>query len=292
MPSKIKKASNIGFCMGVRRAIDIITDVAAKQGGVETLGALVHNQQVLKKLTERGVRIVDDIRDVKSDTVVISAHGVGPKVTDEIKSRKLKSIDTTCPFVKRAQVAAKKLAGDGFYTVVFGDVGHPEVKGILGWADGKGMATLDACDLEKLPEMPKKLGILSQTTQIPAAFSRFVKDVLDLVLVKDAEIRIIDTICHDIRRRQPDTLKMAKGSDVVFVIGGRNSANTKHLFELCSTVADTHQIETAKEIKAVWLKGKQKIGVTAGASTDDETIDEVMARIADLTVSSPPLRGR
>ena len=283
MPVKIKKASSIGFCMGVRRAIDIISDVAEKQGGVETLGALVHNQQVLGKLASRGVKIVDDIDDVKGRTLVISAHGVGPKVTEEIKLRGLTVTDTTCPFVKRAQVAAKKLSDAGFYTVVFGDVNHPEVKGILGWADGRGMATLDARDLEKLADVPKKLGILSQTTQIPAAFSEFVKDVLDLALVKDAEIRIIDTLCHDIRRRQADTLKMARGSDVVFVIGGRNSANTQHLFELCSTVADTHQIETAKDIKPAWLKGKTKIGVTAGASTDDETIDEVMAKLERLT---------
>ncbi|RJO62371.1 MAG: 4-hydroxy-3-methylbut-2-enyl diphosphate reductase [Dehalococcoidia bacterium] len=283
MPTRIKKASNIGFCMGVRRAIDIITDVADKQGGVETLGALVHNQQVLKKLAEHGVSIVDNVSDIKGKTVVVSAHGVGPRVTEEIESRGLTAIDTTCPFVKRAQVAARKLADAGFYTVVFGDVDHPEVKGILGWADGKGMATLDARDLSKLEELPRKLGLLSQTTQIPKAFSRFVKDVIDIALVKDAEIRVIDTLCHDIRRRQADTLKMAKDSDIVFVIGGRNSANTKHLFELCSTVADTRLIETAAEIDPAWLKNKQKIGVTAGASTDDETIDDVMARLRDVT---------
>jgi 4-hydroxy-3-methylbut-2-enyl diphosphate reductase len=180
-------------------------------------------------------------------------------------------------------VAARKLALAGFYTVVFGDVNHPEVKGILGWAEGKGMATLDARELSKLEEMPRKLGILSQTTQIPEAFSHFVKDVIDIALVKDAEIRIIDTLCHDIRRRQADTLKMAQDSDIVFVIGGRNSANTKHLFELCSTVADTRLIETAAEIDLSWLKNKNKIGVTAGASTDDETIDDVMACLRDVT---------
>jgi 4-hydroxy-3-methylbut-2-enyl diphosphate reductase len=283
MPIRIKKASSIGFCMGVRRAIDIITDVADKQGGVETLGALVHNQQVLKKLADHGVRIIDDVSDVKGKTVVISAHGVGPRVTEEIESRGLTAIDTTCPFVKRAQVAARRLAEAGFYTIVFGDVNHPEVKGILGWAEGKGMATLDARDLSKLEGLPRKLGILSQTTQIPVAFSRFVKDVIDIALVKDAEIRIIDTLCHDIRRRQADTLKMAKDSDIVFVIGGRNSANTQHLFDLCSEVADTHLIETAAEINPAWLKNKGKIGVTAGASTDDETIDDVMARLHDVT---------
>jgi 4-hydroxy-3-methylbut-2-enyl diphosphate reductase len=283
MAVKIKKASNIGFCMGVRRAIDIITDVADKQGGVETLGALVHNQQVLKKLADHGVRIIDNVSDIKGKTVVISAHGVGPRVMEEIESQGLIAIDTTCPFVKRAQVAARKLAEAGFYTIVFGDVNHPEVKGILGWAEGKGMAMPDSRDLSKLEEIPRKLGILSQTTQIPEAFSRFVKDVIDIALIKDAEISIIDTLCHDIRRRQADTLKMAQDSDIVFVIGGRNSANTKHLFELCSTVADTRLIETAAEIDPAWLKHKKKIGVTAGASTDDETIDDVMARLRDVT---------
>ena len=283
MESKITRASNIGFCMGVRRAIDIITEVAQQQGGVETLGALVHNQQVLGKLASQGVRIIDDVSDIKGRTVVISAHGVGPQVTREIESRGLSVIDTTCPFVKRAQVAARRLAEAGFYTIVFGDVDHPEVKGILGWAEGKGMATLDSGELGKMPELPRKLGILSQTTQIPEAFTRFVKDVVDLALVKDAEIHVIDTLCHDIRRRQADTLQMAQGSDIVLVIGGRNSANTKHLFELCATVADTRQIETAAEIDPAWLQGKSRIGVTAGASTDDETIDEVMARLRQIS---------
>jgi 4-hydroxy-3-methylbut-2-enyl diphosphate reductase len=269
--------------MGVRRAIDIITDAADKQGGVETLGALVHNQQVLKKLAEHRVRIIEKVSDVQGKTVFISAHGVGPKVMEEIESRGLTAIDTTCPFVKRAQVAARRLAEDGFYTIVFGDVEHPEVKGILGWANGNGMATIISSDLNRIERLPHKLGILSQTTQIPESFSNFVKDVIGIGLVKDAEIRVIDTLCHDIRRRQADTLKMAQGSDIVLVIGGRNSANTKHLYELCSTVVDTRQIETAAEINPAWLNGKVQIGVTAGASTDDETIDDVMTRLRDIT---------
>lgn len=283
MSIKIQKASNIGFCMGVRRAIDIITAAADEQGGVETLGALVHNQQVLKKLAEHGVRIIDKVSEVKGTTVFISAHGVGPKVMEEIESRGLTAIDTTCPFVKRAQVAARRLAEDGFYTIVFGDFGHPEVKGILGWANGNGMATLVSSDLKRIEHLPHKLGILSQTTQIPESFSNFVKDVINIGLVKDAEIRVIDTLCHDIRRRQADTLNMAQKSDLVLVIGGRNSANTKHLYELCSTVADTRQIETAAEINPEWLDNKNEIGVTAGASTDDETIDDVMTRLHHIT---------
>jgi 4-hydroxy-3-methylbut-2-enyl diphosphate reductase len=250
---------------------------------VETLGALVHNEQVLGKLAAMGVSTVDDTSQVRGDTLVISAHGVGPRVMDEIKARGLSVIDTTCPFVKRAQVAARRLAQDGFYTVVFGDAEHPEVKGILGWAEGQGMATTSVGDLAKLGELPRRLGLVSQTTQIPAAFSRFVKDVIDLALVRDAEIRIIDTVCHDIRRRQADTLKTARASDLMLVIGGQQSANTKHLFELCSAETETRLVETAAEIDPAWLAGKKSIGITAGASTDDETIDEVISRLEDLS---------
>ncbi|MCL2706781.1 MAG: 4-hydroxy-3-methylbut-2-enyl diphosphate reductase [Dehalococcoidia bacterium] len=271
--------------MGVRRAVDTVIRVSQQHSGVETLGALVHNQQVLGKLAGYGVRIIDNTSDIHGDTVVISAHGVGPQVTAELEARGVSVIDTTCAFVRRAQVAARRLADADFFTIVYGDGGHPEVKGILGWADGKGIATLDVATLRNMPNLPRKLGILSQTTQIPEAFAVFVKEVVDIALVKDAELHIIDTLCHDIRRRQSDTLKMAEGSDIVFIIGGRNSANTKHLFELCATVAETHQIETAADIEPGWLCGKKRIGVTAGASTDDATIDEVMLRLHALTDS-------
>ena len=137
--------------------------------------------------------------------------------------------------------------------------------------------------MQSMSDFPKKIGVLSQTTQIPEAFKAFVKSIIDIALGKDTEIHAIDTLCHDIRRRQADTLQMAKESDIVLVIGGRNSANTKHLFELCSTVTETYQVETATDINPLWLSGKQIVGVTAGASTDDATIDEVMARLNSIT---------
>jgi 4-hydroxy-3-methylbut-2-en-1-yl diphosphate reductase len=281
--AKIRKAENLGFCMGVRRAVAAIGEAAGGEGGVETLGALVHNQQVLDKLARRGVRTVNGLGQVKGRTVAISAHGVGPRVTDEIARRGLKAIDTTCPFVRRTQMAAKRLVEDGFFVVVFGDVNHPEVRGILGWADDRGLATREASDLLKLPELPRRLGVLSQTTQVPADFIRFVKDVIDLALVRDAEIRLIDTVCHDTRARQEGTLKLAQESDLVLVVGGRSSANTRHLCELCAGVTETRLIETAAEIEPSWLKGKERLGVAAGASTDDETIDEVVKRLEELT---------
>ena len=285
MALEIKKAADIGFCLGVRRAIDILEPVARKRGGVETLGAVVHNQQVLRRLAALGVRVVSSVEDIKGDTVVISSHGVGPKVEEEIRARQINIIDTTCPFVKRAQVAARKLAESGFYTIVYGDKAHPEVKGILGWADDKGIATLDAGDITRLDELPRRLGVLSQTTQIPVRFAGFAKKLIDLALVKDSELRIIDTICHDIRQRQAAALKLARESDLVLVIGGSTSANTRHLVELCSTVAETYLVEAADEIKPAWLKGQRRVGVTAGASTDEQTINEVLMRLKALAQS-------
>ena len=282
MSLKVKKAAGIGFCMGVRRAIDILEQVASERGGVETLGAVVHNRQVLRRLTDIGVKIVNSVDDIQGDVVVISSHGVSPQVEEEIRARHTKIIDTTCPFVKRAQVAARRLAESGFFTIVFGDVGHPEVKGILGWVGRKGMATQDASALIGLDYLPRRLGVLSQTTQIPAYFIHFTKELIDSALVKDSELRVIDTICHDIRRRQADTLRLAEESDLMLVVGGRNSANSQHLVELCSGVTKTHLVETADEIQSSWLQDKCCIGVTSGASTDEQTIDEVVARLESL----------
>ncbi len=148
---------------------------------------------------------------------------------------------------------------------------------------GQGVATLDANFLKKLPAVPRRLGILSQTTQIPDNFNTFVKGVLDIALVKDSEIRIIDTICHDIRERQAAAILLAGRSDLVLVIGGHTSANTRHLVELCSKVTETHLVETAGEIEPSWFPGQRRVGVTSGASTDDKTIDEVILRLKDLS---------
>lgn len=278
MPA-IEKASNTGFCFGVRRAINLLEKVARERGGMETLGAVVHNQQVLQKLSEIGVRVVNSIDDIKGDIVVTSSHGVSPDLEDDIRARHIDVISTTCPFVRRAQVAARRLAESGFFVIVYGDVNHPEVKGILGWAKGQGLATLDEKPIALLDPLPRRLGILSQTTQVPAHFAEFTKKMIDLALNKDSEIRIIDTICHDIRERQAAALELAHRADLMLVVGGRSSANTNRLAELCSQVTETHLIETASEIQPFWIKEKKLIGVTAGASTDERTVDEVMKRL-------------
>lgn len=282
MALEIKKATGIGFCLGVRRAIDILERVTAERVGIETLGAVVHNQQVLRRLDNIGVKVVKSVDGIQGNAVVTSSHGVSPQITEEIRSRNIEVIDTTCPFVKRAQVAARRLSESGFYTIVYGDVNHPEVKGILGRVKGKGMATLNADEVILSDKLPRRLGVLSQTTQIPAGFAEFVRKIVGSPSFKDTELRIIDTICHDIRQRQANALELAKESEIVIVVGGHTSANSHHLVELCSTLTKTYLVETADEIRPSWLKGKHNIGVTSGASTDEQTIDEVVARLETL----------
>ncbi len=280
---KIEKADKTGFCFGVRRAIDIIEGAAREYGRVETLGQLVHNQQVLQRLAETGIKVINDVGAIKSNTVAISTHGISPGLEAAIRARQIGVIDTTCPYVHRAQLVARRLAEAGFFVVIYGEADHPEVKGILGWARGNGLATLDENIVASLDPLPRRIGVLSQTTRIPAHFNEFVKRLIDSAFTKDSELRMIDTICHDIRERQEAAVKLASKVDLMFVVGGRNSANTNHLAQICSKITETHLIETAEEIKPEWLQDHQHIGVTAGASTDEQTINEVLAKLKAVT---------
>ncbi len=282
MMLEIERAEGIGFCFGVRRAIDLLVEAAGKYGAIETMGAVVHNQPVVEKLEGIGITIAESIGAIKGSRVAIRSHGVSPDEEAELRARQIEIIDTTCPFVHRAQIAAKRLAEAGFFTVIFGDALHPEIKSVMGWAQGKGTATLDVEALKKLENIPRRLGVLSQTTQIPEKFNAFVKSIVDVALAKDSELRIIDTICHDIRERQAASLDLARRVDLMFVIGGHNSANTHHLFDLCAGVTQTYLVETAGEIEPPWLTGHRRAGVTSGASTDEETIDEVIAGLKSL----------
>jgi 4-hydroxy-3-methylbut-2-enyl diphosphate reductase len=279
MALRIETAAGIGLCFGVKRAINILEKAAREHGGIETLGAVVHNQQVLQRLAEIGVRVARGLDEVQGNTVVIGTHGVTPQLEAEIRARHINIINATCPFVHRAQVTARKLAKAGFFVIIYGDANHPEVKGVLGWANGRGEATLDDRFLTKFDPVPRRLGILSQTTQIPAHFTQFVKKLIDSALAKDSELRVIDTICHDIRQRQAAALELASQVDLMLVIGSHTSANTNCLARLCSKVSRTYLVETANEIQASWLQGQHHIGITAGASTAEQAINEVVMRL-------------
>ena len=277
---QIEKAAEIGFCTGVRRAINMIERAANELGPLQTLGPIVHNQQVVDRLAEHGVTVAESLDQLKREILCISSHGVGPQVIKEAGARGIKIIDTTCPFVRRTQVAAKKLANSGFSVIVFGDENHREVQGVLGYAGEKGLATVKVPPFKKLSP---RVGILSQTTQSFSAFHSFVSSFVQTHLESISELRVVNTICDATRKHQEAALELARRSDLMLVVGSRGSANTKRLAELCSALVKTHHIETAQEIDPSWLTGKiERVGITAGASTPDEVIDGVILRLREM----------
>lgn len=287
MAFKIVKAKEMGFCFGVRQALDIINKAIKEYGSVTTLGALVHNQQVVEDLKTRGVKMIDSNELPENEVVVIPSHGVGPQIWELCKRKPVRVVNATCPFVRRAQVSSKRLAKAGFLVVIFGDKGHPEVKAVLEWADGQGLATEDDDFVTKLDKLPKKLSVLSQTTQSPENFTKFVNKVIEQGLEDIAEMRIINTICPATRKRQDAALQLARDVDVVIVIGGYNSANTRRLAQLCAdTGVETHHIEKGSEINPTWFQEKKSAGITSGASTPDYVINEVIQYLQSLSTGN------
>ena len=202
-------------------------------------------------------------------------------MVEEAKARGIDVINTTCPYVRRAQTAARKLARAGFLVIIFGDESHREVQGILGYAGEGGMASL------KVPRMKKtttRVGIISQTTQNFTSFARFVSSFARLNLGHISELRVINTVCDATRKRQQAALALAKRVDLMFVIGSRGSANTRRLAEICSAIVETYHIEQAGDIDLFWLRQRrpQRVGITAGASTPDETIEEVIRLLESM----------
>jgi len=271
---EIERASDMGFCFGVRRAIDMVQKEADTRGRLQTLGSLVHNRQVVENLAEHGVSVANSLEDVSRDVVAITSHGTSPDIIERAKSKGMEVIDATCPFVRKAQVTARRLSEEGFTVLVFGDADHPEIRGVLGWAGADAVASLQ---VPRFDITPQKLGILCQTTQTNAAFAGFISDLVYATIGEISELRVFNTICDSTRNHQEAALELAGRVDLMIVVGGRTSANTKRLAEICAAEGvTTYHIENADEIDVSWLRGIQRVGVTAGASTPDESVDEVI----------------
>ena len=291
---EIEVAREIGLCFGIRRAIKLLTEAASKHGKVEILGPVAHNQRLMQQLHKAGVNMIASLEETTGKVVAIPTHGVSPDTVSQMEAHKLHIIDATCPIVKRAQLAAAELARADFTIIIFGEEEHSEVKGLLGWAQGKGMAALSMKQIivptqgnviaskAKQSLLSSRFGVISQTTQSKASFTGFTSQLVSTLMSKTTEIRIINTLCHAIQARLETATKLARKSQLVIVIGGHNSANTKRLAEACSSIVETHLVETAEEIAQSWLDGKHRIGITAGASTPDEAIQEVIAKLNSL----------
>jgi 4-hydroxy-3-methylbut-2-enyl diphosphate reductase len=282
---QVIKAKELGFCMGVRRAVDMMEAAAGELGPIDSLGSTVHNPQVVGRLRDRGVEIISMEAVDARKPVAITAHGVGPQVLQELNARGAQIVDTTCPIVTRAQQWAKKLTDEGFGVIVFGDPNHKEVRGILGWAKGKVITMRSADELDApLPDwMPSRIGVLSQTTETEGHFAEFVHKLLHTHMDHIGELRVINTLCNATTSQQASTEELAHDVDLMVVVGGRESANTRHLAEVAREAGvETYHVESADEIEGGWLSGRDKVGVAAGASTPDAVIDEVVERLYAL----------
>jgi len=279
---KIEKAEKLGLCFGVRRAIKLLKEAANKYGEIETLGPLAHNRLLVEALAKLGVKPITRIDQAQGKILAITTHGTSPSVLAEIKARHVRIIDTTCPIVRKAQDAAKELAEAGFDVFIFGDAEHSEVKGLLGWAGDKGITALDINQIYRSGKSPSRLGIISQTTQTQSDFINFTKQLIDIFGRKVDEMRLVNTLCKITQGQQEAALKLAHKSQVMIVIGGGNSANARHLVEICFPLVEIHLVETADEVDTSWLVGKAHIGITAGASTPDEAVEELIDKLRSL----------
>ena len=280
--ARIQKADKLGLCFGVRRAIKLLKEAATKYGEIETLGPVAHNRLLVEALANLGVKPVTCLDQAQGRTLAITTHGTSPAVLSEIKARHVRVIDTTCPIVRKAQNAAKELAEAGFDVIIFGDTKHSEVKGLLGWAGEKGIAALDVKQVYESGRSPSRLGIISQTTQTQSAFLEFAAELIDTVGPNTEEMRLVNTLCKVTQGQQEAATKLARHSQLMIVIGGTNSANARHLVEICSPLAETHLVETPDDVDTSWVAGKNQIGITAGASTPDEAVEALIARLRSL----------
>ncbi|MDO4436682.1 MAG: 4-hydroxy-3-methylbut-2-enyl diphosphate reductase [Coriobacteriaceae bacterium] len=278
----IEVARHAGVCYGVERALSLAYGAAQDATGpVTTLGPLIHNPLVVRELEHAGVRTADAIDDIPAGTVIIRAHGVVPHVIDEARKRGLAVLDATCPYVKKVHLAAEKLVREGYQLIVVGEGGHPEVEGIMGHADERALVISSPEELDDV-ELARKVGVVVQTTQTPAALSAVVSALLDCA----HEVRVINTICAATQERQDSAAELAGRADVMVVVGGKNSGNTRRLAQICAArCPSTHHIEESSELTSEWFTDAALVGVTAGASTPAAHIESAVDVIRSFSES-------
>ena len=274
--NRVFHAKNMGFCFGVRRAVEITEEALKKGRDVYILGPLIHNPQEVARLSSKGAKIVERPEDIEKGTLVIRSHGVPPKVKEKALKQGINIIDATCPFVRKVQNIASRMVEEGYELLILGDITHPEVKGLLGYAPH---ATVIASveDLSKL-KRGKPLGLISQTTQKEEIFSELVKHLVPMTF----ELRVFNTICKATEERQQAVRELAEEVDIIIVAGGKKSSNTNKLASICrDSGVRAYHIETADDLRKEWFSYGKKVGVTAGASTPEWIIEEITRKIEE-----------
>lgn len=286
---KVKLAKTAGFCMGVRRAMEI-TLAEANRGDEKlfTYGPLIHNRQVLDLLRSKGVDIKEEIDRHDKGRIIIRAHGIAPVEREAIRASELKLIDATCPRVAKVQAIIKRYNRRGYTPMIFGDSSHPEVIGLMGFSEGRGIVVSSVEDVERLSGN-EKVVVVSQTTQDANAY----KEVVAAVKSRHPKAVVFDTICDETYKRQREVRTLASQADSMVIVGGHNSGNTIRLYQIAqSTGKPTIHLETEKELEDPWFLTTETVGVTAGASTPNWMIKRVMERLKTMGKErQPPLGG-
>jgi 4-hydroxy-3-methylbut-2-enyl diphosphate reductase len=283
---RIKIADTAGFCFGVKRAVKLAHEAPEKYPDrqISTLGPIIHNPQVVNQLSALGVKPTDLNRAPDPGVVIIRSHGITRELAQELKQRPdLTLVDATCPFIRRAQEIVAEMSDAGYQVIIIGEPDHPEVAGLISYGDPQNTRVVTA--IADIPaefftsRRPARIALLAQTTQSQQLYNEIASSLLTI----KGELRCFNTICTATSNRQSEALQLAKECDCMLIIGGRNSANTNRLYELSQErQPDSYHIETLDELQPEWFTGKQTIGISAGASTPQWLIDEVVERLKHI----------
>ena len=279
---KVTVAKTAGFCFGVKRAVETVYQQIEENPGmpIYTWGPIIHNEQVLEDLAEKGVRMIETLEEAKAISegiIVVRAHGVGRELYERLDRPGIRLIDATCPFVKKIHRTVEQRSGEGYKIVVVGSGAHPEVQGIVGWSKTPADVVESAEAAENyVPETGKPICLVAQTT---FNYKKF-QDVVEKISEKSYDSIAVDTICNATYERQKEAALLADASDVMLVIGGRSSSNTQKLYEICRQhCPQTYYIQTALDIGDDWFWTDASVGITAGASTPKNIIEEVYTNV-------------
>ena len=276
---KVTLAKSAGFCFGVKRAVEMVYKEAETGKKVYTLGPIIHNEQVVQDLEQKGVRVIDtpeELSKAEDATVIIRSHGISADVYHQLEDKKVRIVDATCPFVSKIHRIEKKYQ-EGSCIVIVGNANHPEVEGINGWCNGAATVIGSVSEAENYSQEPaRKLCVVAQTT---FNYKKF-KDIVDIFSKKSYDIDVMNTICNATEERQTEAAAIAGDSDAMIVIGGKHSSNTQKLYEICKNVCpDTHFIQTLDDLDLKQFQSFRSVGITAGASTPNTIIKEVQSYV-------------
>ncbi len=279
---KVILAKSAGFCFGVKRAVETVyREAEKKEQPIYTYGPIIHNEEVVSDLEKKGVTVIHSVNELDEQpkgTVIIRSHGVEKAIYDQIRQRGFEIVDATCPFVLKIHRLVEQYSKEDYHIVIIGNESHPEVEGIKGWSDASKTTVIGTREEAEnfSPAAEKKVCIVSQTT---FNYNKF-QELVEIMSKKGYDITVLNTICNATEERQTEAERIAKAADAMIVIGGRASSNTQKLFEICKKECEnTYYIQTMKDLDLSRLKSTDNVGITAGASTPNNIIEEVQKNV-------------